>query len=298
MRIEAPAGAELLVHVGAAHKNFAPSRDDILRPAIEGTKNVLAAATKAGVKRLVYTSSGATVGFTDTPSRPLDEQSFLASADSPYTEAKIQAEALVREHHASGRGPEVVILNPSGVFGPRDYRITPASRALIGLAQGDPSFLHVTVTDVRDVGRAHALAAERGAPGARYLITGERLSPAGVAELVGAITGRAPKVMTPPRFLLLFLAWLQQGKAKRAGTDAPITPAIVRDVYGRHLAYDGSRSERELGMSYRPAAEVLTDAYRWLLFLDALAPKVAARVRETLGDRALPDPASGAPSKR
>ncbi|MFO0759629.1 MAG: NAD-dependent epimerase/dehydratase family protein [Byssovorax sp.] len=288
--LRAAAGVDVLFHVGAAHRNFARSPDDILRPAIEGTRNMLSAAIKAGVRRVVYTSSGATVGFTATPARPLDETSLLATAESPYTRAKIEAEALVREHAGTGRGPEVVIVNPSGVFGPLDYRLTPSTRALIGLAQGDPSFLTVSVTDVRDVGRAHVLAAERGAAGERYLITGDVLSPGAVAEAVGAVTGRAPKEMTPPRFLMLLLSWLAVRKARRLGTDAPITPEIVRDVYGRHLAYDGSRSRRELGMSYRPALEVLTDAYRWLLFLDALTPKVAARVRAALGDRAAPDP--------
>src|SRR5205814_1546354 len=140
------------------------------------------------------------------------------------------------------------------VFGPRDYRITPATRALIGLAQGDPAFFHVCITDVRDVARAHVIAATRGKSGGRYIVTGEQLAPAQVSAAVAKVTGARPGLMKPPRWLLSIISRLQVSKARRRGTDAPITPEQVNDIYGRHLAYDSTRSRTELGMSYRAAA--------------------------------------------
>lgn len=283
-------GCEVVFHVGAVHRNFDPSPDAILRPAVDGTRHVLEAAIAGDVRRIVYTSSAATMGFTADPSHPLDESSFVASAESPYVEGKIEAEALVRAHAAEGRRPEVVIVNPSGVVGPRDYRITPATRLLIGLAQGDPAFLHVPITDVRDVARAHIAAALHGTTGERYLVTGEVLSPEALSEAIRAVTGHAPRVMTPPEWLLLALSRVQVFVARLRHTDAPLTPEIVHDAYGRHLAYDSTRSQRELDMSYRPAKEALTDAYRWLLFTGALSTRAAQHVRETLGALAGPDP--------
>ena len=282
-------GVEVVFHLASPHRNFAADPETIVRPAVVGTKTVLAAARAAGVRRVVVTSSGAAVGFTDDPARPLDEGAFLAHAASPYTRAKIAAEALARQEAAAG-GLEVVITNPSGVFGPRDFRITPATAALVGLLQGDPSFLGVCVTDVRDAAAGHVLAARLGQSGRRYLLTGDALRPAEVAAQFAALAGVRPPTFRPPRFLLSFLAGRAEKKAAASGTDATITRAQLADVFGRHLLYDSTRARTELGAKFRPAADVLRDAFRWLLFVDALKPRVAEKVRATLGDRAAPDP--------
>jgi dihydroflavonol-4-reductase len=281
-------GVELVFHLASPHRNYAPDPEAIVRPAVEGTKNVFAAARAAGVRRVVVTSSGAAVGFTDDPSKPLDETAFLASAKSAYTRSKIEAEAVARKEAEAG-GLEVVITNPSGVFGPRDYRITPASAALRGLLQGDPSFLGVCATDVRDVAACHVLAARKGRPGQRYLVTGDGLSPAALSALFAKLAGVKPPTFRPPRFLLSFLAGRMEKAAAAAGTDAPVTRDAIADVFGRHLLYDSTRARTELGATFRPAEDVLRDAFRWLLFIDALKPGVAAKVRATLGDRAAPD---------
>ncbi len=281
-------GVELVFHVASPHRNFAIDPEDIVGPAVKGTRNVLDAARAAGVRRVVFTSSGATVGFAEDPSKPLDESASLKRAASPYTRSKIEAEALARKEAEAG-GMEVVIVNPSGVFGPRDYRVTPATSALVGLLRGDPSFLAVSVTDVRDVAACHVLAARKGAPGQRYLATGEVLKPSEMAGAFARLSGVKPMTLRPPRFLLSFLAWRMEKKAAASGSDAPITRAILDDVYGRHLSYNSARARTELGATFRPADDVLRDAFRWLLFIDALEPRVAAKLRATLGDRSAPD---------
>lgn len=281
-------GVELVFHVASPHRNFARDPETIVRPAVVGTRNVLDAARAAGVRRVVVTSSGAAVGFTDDLAKPLDEGHFLTVAESPYTRAKIEAEALARKEAEVG-GLEVVITNPSGVFGPRDYRITPASSALVGLLQGDPSFLGVCVTDVRDVAAGHVLAARLGKSGRRYLLTGDRLRPDEVSAHFAAVAGVRPPTLRPPRFLLSFLAGRMEKKAAAADTDAGLTRSQVADVYGRHLLYDSTRARTELGAGFRPADDVLRDAFRWLLFMDALKPKVAAKVRAAMGERAAPE---------
>src|SRR5581483_2238912 len=165
-------GIELVFHVAAAHKNFAADPSAITDPAIKGTRNVAVAMRAAGVKRMVYTSTAATIGFTSDPNKPLAEDHFLETTINPYVRGTIDAEKI-----ALDSGVETVVVNPSGVFGPRDYRITPATRAIVGILQGDPIFFSVCVTDVRDVGAAHVLAATKGKPGRRYLLTGQAVSP-------------------------------------------------------------------------------------------------------------------------
>ncbi|GMV41046.1 MAG: dihydroflavonol 4-reductase [Myxococcales bacterium] len=284
----AAAGVEVVFHVGAVHRNWAADDAKMMGPAVEGTRNVLDAARRAGVRCVVHTSSGATVGFTPDPTRPLDEGSFNRSARSLYTRSKIAAEEVALG--AAGSDLSVVVVNPSGVFGPRDYRLTPATRAIVGLLQGDPAFLAVCVSDVRDVARGHVLAATKGKSGRRYLLTGDLLQPKELSGTFGAVGGVAPPVMRPPRFLLRFMAGLGERRARKTGQDPPLTRDVVEDVYGRHLAYSGSRARSELGVTMRPAADVLRDTFRWLLFVDALKPKVAARVRHALGAAAAPDP--------
>jgi dihydroflavonol-4-reductase len=282
-------GADVVFHVASPHRNFALNPQEIIRPAVEGTRNVLEAARSRAVQRVVVTSSAATVGFAPDPTRPLDESSHLDRAASPYTQSKIEAERLAMRMALAG-GPEVVVVNPSGVFGPGDYRITPASQALVGILQGDPAMFYVSVTDVRDVAAGHVRAAERGEPGKRYLLTGDLLSPTQLGAVVHELSSVRPKAMRPPRWLLGLVARVAERRAARAGTDASITRALLDDVYGKHLAYDSKRARDELGARFRPAADVLRDAFRWLLFVDALKPKVAERLRSALGASAAPDP--------
>jgi dihydroflavonol-4-reductase len=283
-------GVEAVMHVGAVHRNYCPDPDEIIRPAVDGTRNVLDAARAQSVARVVYTSTGATVGFAKDPARPLDESSFLERPKAPYIRAKVDAEAVARAAAASPDGPDVVILNPSGIFGPRDHRLTPATRAVVGLLQGDPAFLHLCITDVADVAEAHVRALDRGERGERYLVVGERLTPKELAATVDELGGVKPPAVRPPAFLLKFLIGRMEKKAAREGTDAPASRDAVDDLAGGHLVYDGTKSKEVLGMSYRPARDVLRDTFRWLLHVDALKPKVAAKVRSRLGDAAAPDP--------
>ncbi|HEX6837107.1 MAG TPA: hypothetical protein VF334_11070, partial [Polyangia bacterium] len=190
---------------------------------------------------------------------------------------------------AAAGGQDVVVLNPSGIFGPRDHRLTPATRALVGLLQGDPSFIGVCFTDVRDVARAHVAAIDKGRRGERYLVTGDALAPSEVAALFADVAGIKPPTMRPPTWLLKFLVGRMEKKAAATGGDAPASRDAIDDLGKRHLVYDAGKSRRELGMSYRGARDVLVDACRWLLHVNALKPKVAAKVRARLGDQAAPD---------
>ncbi len=280
----AMAGVDIVLHAGAVHRNLAADADAIVKPAVDGTRNVLAAA---GTRRIVYCSTGATIGFADDVKKPLDESASLATAKSAYVRGKIEAEKLALA--AAAAGQDVVVLNPSGIFGPRDYRLTPATRALIGLLQGDPAFIGVCLTDVRDVARAHVAAIDKGKRGERYLVTGDALAPAELAALFADVAGVKPPTMRPPTWLLKFLVGRMEKKAAATGGDAPASRDAIDDLGKRHLVYDSGKSRRELGMSYRGARDVLVDACRWLLYVSALKPKVAAKVRARLGDRAAPD---------
>ncbi len=267
---------DAVIHVGAAHRMVAADAEAIVGPAVTGTRNVLEAMAAAKVRRLVYTSTGATVGFTPDPAKPLDESHFTQGAKSAYTRGKVEAERLVL---AAKDSVDAVVLNPSGVFGPGDYRVTPATRGLIGLLQGDPALFGLHLTDVRDVAEAHLLAVEKGEPGTRTLVVGDAFLPAQLSRLVREVTGIKPAVMRPPMFLLRWVVGRAEKQALAAGTDAAATVDALEDLGHGHLLYDGARSRAVLGLSYRAGRAVLTDAVKWLLDENRLKPKVAAKIR-------------------
>jgi len=283
-------GVDAVFHAGAVHKNYAADpAEEIERPAIEGTDNVLAAMKSAGVMKLVHTSSGATVGFAPDPSKPYDESHFMDAPTNPYIRGKVESERRVLDAHDAG-DVEAIVVNPSGIFGAHDYRLTPANRAIVGLLSGDPIFLHVCATSVADVAEGHARALERGKPGERYILTGDNLAPKELSTLYAELGGKGPATFRPPGFLLRFIAGRAEKKAARDGTDAPITRSALADLRNGNLVYDSTKSRRELGMEYQPARNVVKETFRWLLHRDALSPKVAQRVSNALGDDAAPDP--------
>lgn len=278
-------GADAVIHVGAAHRMVAKDAAAITEPAVSGTRNVLDAMKARGLRRLVYTSTGATIGFTRDPARPLDESHFFRAPKGAYTRGKVEAEQLV----LGASHVDAVVLNPSGVFGPGDWRITPATRGLIGVLQGDPALFGLHLTDVRDVGEGHAVALERGEPGTRTLLVGDGFLPAQLAATFAEVTGIKPSTFRPPGFLLRFVVGRAEKQALAHGTDAAATVEALEDLAGGHLLYDGTRARERLGLQWRPGREVLRDAVRWLLARDALKPKVAAKVRAFMGAAAAPD---------
>lgn len=143
---------------------------------------------------------------------------------------------------------------------------------------------------MRDVAQGHLLAAEKGKRGNRYLLSGDICPPAQGAALFFQVAGVRPPQISPPKFLLNFLAGSAERKARKTGQDAALTKDQIADVFGQHLAYDSRRAKTELGATFRPARDVLRDAVRWLLYVNALKPRVAARVRAALGANAAPDP--------
>jgi dihydroflavonol-4-reductase len=267
----AVAGCDVVLHAGAVYRNWARDPDEILRPAIEGTANIVNAAAKANVRRVVLCSSNAAVGYGTARAVLLDETSWNTNPKAAYIRAKTVAERSGLDLGAK-LGLETVSVCPCGIIGPWDYRRTPTTRGVASMALGGPSVLDLAVTDVRDIAEGHLLAAERGKPGERYLLAGENCTRERVAELMTAVTGRKVRAMLPPRAVMWLIAAFGELRARAGGPDADLTRDAIADVYGRHLMYDHGKAVRELGWTFRPAADVIRDAVRWLIFLGDVKP--------------------------
>ncbi len=261
---EAMAGCDVVFHAAAVYRNFARDPAEILVPALEGTRNVIEAAAAAGVGRVVHTSSCNTVGFSADVDSLRSEADHNEHPHMPYVRAKVQSERLALRLGRS-LGIEVVVLCPTGILGPHDHRITPttafARDALRGGAvlPGAQNLVHV-----RDVARAHVLAAERGGDGERYVIGGANVRAEELIAFVQELTGSRPKVLRGPRWLFLVVGWLAERVARLRGGEPALTVDMVRDAHGRSAVFDTSKAAEQLGFEARGPRETLEDTLRWL----------------------------------
>lgn len=272
----AMSGVEVVHHAAAVYRNWARDEEaEIVRPSVEGTAHVLRAASAAGVARVVHCSSNATIGYPRSR-EPWDESHRMEGAKSAYIRAKCLAERLGL---GASLGVEVVVVNPCGNLGPWDLRLTPTTTALREMAGGGPSVLDLAITHVADLSRGMLLAAAKGRPGERYLLSGDNCTREWIAETLTELTGRRVKAMQPPWLVMRLIAWNEERKARNGSArDAGLTADQLADVWGGSLFYDSTRARTELGWSARPAREVLVDSLSWLAFRRELPEDVAQRV--------------------
>jgi len=271
-------GCEWVIHAGAVYVNQSRDPDAVIRPSVEGTANVLRAAKDAGVRRVVHTSSNATIGY-PRGTTPLDETHHNTDQrGSPYVAAKCESESLALRLGAE-LGVETVVVCPCGILGPWDFKLTPTTRAARDMGNGGPAVLDLSVTHSADVASAHRLAAERGRPGERYLAAAENLTAERVAAIVDTVTGAGSRAMRPPWAVFWLLAVAQEVASALTGRDPELTRAILRDVHGCALFYDSTKARTELGWDPRPGADAITDTIRWLAWTGQLKPAVAERVK-------------------
>jgi len=247
----------------AARSDYWRHPEDVVRTAVEGTRNVLAAARQAGVERVVLTSSVAALGVPRRGELLTEEHDFnLKPAQFSYGYAKSRAEGEARE--ACRQGLEVVIVNPSVILGPGDIHLISASLVLeahrgraILWTDGGMNIVHI-----EDVIRGHLLALDRGRSGERYILGGENLTHRQVFETLAEIVGRRKPWLHLPGCLIPPLAAALDLLGRFV--ELPLNGGQLR--MSRHcLFYDLSKAESELGYrpgrSFRQAAE---ETYTWL----------------------------------
>ncbi|SDV46254.1 dihydroflavonol-4-reductase [Chitinasiproducens palmae] len=258
-------GVRFVFHVAADYRLWAADPEEIVRANREGTGNIMEAALRAGVERVVYTSSVATLRVGDTVV-PVDE-SRPATAEQTigaYKRSKVVAERLV-ETMVAERGLPAVIVNPSTPIGPRDVRPTPTGRIIVEAARGRmPAFVDtgLNFVHVDDVAEGHLLALTRGQLGRRYILGGEDVMLGTLLAEIAARTGRRAPTVRLPRAPLYPLAALAEFGARFTGKEPLLTRDALRMSRYR-MFFDSSRAKLELGYRARPYVEGLQDALDW-----------------------------------
>jgi dihydroflavonol-4-reductase len=258
-------GCSALFHVAADYRLWVPRPEEIYATNVGGTRDLLRAAARAGVKRIVYTSSVATLGL-HQGGAPADETTpvQLEHMIGHYKRSKFLAEEEVRRLSAA-EGIPVVIVNPAAPMGPRDVKPTPTGRMVLDAARGRmPAYVDtgLNVVHVDDVAAGHVLAFERGAVGERYILGAANMTLKEILTEVSAIAGRRPPRLCLPHNLVLPVAWAAEGWARLRGREPLIAADGVR-LARKRMFFSSEKARRELGYEARPAVEALRDAVAW-----------------------------------
>jgi len=258
-------GVRFLFHVAADYRLWARNPDDIVRTNVEGTRSVMAAAQRAGVERIVYTSSVATLAT--RPNRaPSDETLPLDAsvAVGAYKYSKVVAERLVEAMVAKGNLP-AIIVNPSTPIGPGDVRPTPTGRIIIEAAAGRmPGFVDtgLNLVHVDDVAAGHLAALRTGRIGERYILGGQDVLLGDLLAAIARVVGRSPPKLRLPRALIFPIAYGAEAIAHFTGREPFVTTTGLRLAKDR-MFFSSAKAERELGYRARPYSEAIADAIHW-----------------------------------
>jgi dihydroflavonol-4-reductase len=262
---DAVQGTAELFHVAADYRLWVPDPAAMFRANVDGTRALMEAALAAGVGRIVYTSSVATLGtVVDDLGADETTPSSLDGMVGPYKQSKFLAEEAVRRLVAE-RGLPAVIVNPSTPVGPGDVKPTPTGKLILDAASGRmPGFVDtgLNIVHVDDVAEGHLLALERGEVGERYLLGGDNLSLAQILAEIAALTGRRAPRLRLPIAPLIPLAFAAELVARATGTE----PFVTRDALKlaeKRMFFSSEKAKRALGYAPRPASQALADAVAW-----------------------------------
>jgi dihydroflavonol-4-reductase len=262
----APAVADCtgLFHVAADYRLGARDHEQLYRSNVDGTRNILNAARSAGVARVVYTSSVATIGI-PPGGAPSNEESPSGLGDmiGHYKRSKFLAEVVARE--AASEAMPVVIVNPSTPVGPGDVKPTPTGRIVLDAAAGKmPAYVDtgLNIVHVDDVAAGHLLAYRHGRSGERYILGGEDMSLQQILAQISALVGRRPPSIRLPYGVILPIAYVAEAVAAVTGRPGRVTLEGVR-MSRKLMFFSSAKAERELGYRARPPLEAFADAIAW-----------------------------------
>ncbi len=258
-------GCRGLFHVAADYRLWTRDPDAMYAVNVDGTRELLLAAAEAGVERIVYTSSVATLG-THGDGTPADEHTASTFEDmiGHYKKSKFLAEAAVRRL-VSEQGVPAIIVNPSAPVGPRDRRPTPTGRMILDAAAGRmPAYVDtgLNVVHVDDVAAGHLDAYRHGTIGERYILGGEDMTLRQILACIAELTGgRAPRWRLPHR-VLEPVAYASEFWARLRDREPLLTVDGLR-LARKHMFFSSERAQRELGYRSRPARLAISDAIEW-----------------------------------
>jgi dihydroflavonol-4-reductase len=261
--VRAVAGCGLVFHVAADYRLWAADPSELYRSNVDGTRHVLEAACRAGVDRVVYTSTVGCIGVPPNGIGDEDQPVSLNDMKGAYKRSKFLAERVAREFAASGF--PVVIVNPTAPVGDHDVKPTPTGRIVLDFLKGDmPAFIDtgLNVVDARDVAKGHLLACEQGRPGERYILGSENLTLEQILSKLAAITSRpVPHIKLP--YAVAYAAGVTTTAWAKITGRPPRAPLDAVRMARKKMFVTHAKAARELGYAPGPAEGALQRAVEW-----------------------------------
>jgi dihydroflavonol-4-reductase len=264
---KAVAGCEVVFHVAADYRLWVRDPDDMYRANVEGTRAILDAARKNGVRRVVYTSSVATMGFAANNNGHLADEASPVSLDNMighYKRSKFMAEEVALE--AGRSGMDVVVVNPTTPVGEQDIKPTHTGRIVLDfLKKKFPAYVDtgLNLVDVKECARGHVAALEKGKSGERYILGGENLTLKQILDMLGEITGLPSPTIRVPYFVALATGVVDEVVTGRIlGREPRATIDAVR-MGRKKMFVSSAKAERELGWKIVPVDGALARAADW-----------------------------------
>jgi dihydroflavonol-4-reductase len=256
-------GVQTVFHVAADYRLWARNPQDIYDSNVGGTKNLLAAAKGAGIERLIYTSTVATIAV-DRPQLPNEfTDSRLGEMIGHYKRSKWMAEQEVLQ--AAKSGFPAVVAMPTTPVGPWDWKPTPTGKIIVDFLNGKmPGYVEtgLNFVGVEDCAAGHLLVAEKGKIGERYLLGAENLTLKQVLDLLARLTGLPAPAFKIPHALALGVAYAETAFSRLIGREPQIPVEGVK--IARHLMFvECKRAQEELGFRPEPVAAAFGRAVRW-----------------------------------
>lgn len=274
----AVSGVERVFHVAADYRLWARKSREIYDSNVGGTKNILEAAKRAGVKQFIYTSTVATIAV-DRPEHPTEAtEAKLEEMIGHYKRSKWLAEREVLE--AARQGFPAVVAMPTTPIGPGDWKPTPTGKIIVDFLNGKmPGYVEtgLNFVGVEECAAGHLLVSEKGKIGERYLLGAENLSLKQVLDILANITGLPAPKLKIPHGLALGVAYAETVFSRLIRREPQIPVEGVK--IARHLMFvDSSRARRELGFQPGSVAAALERAVRWYEANGYIAPRRAKKL--------------------
>jgi dihydroflavonol-4-reductase len=256
-------GCGAVFHVAADYRLWVRDPAEMFASNVEGTRNVLAAASRCGVRRVVYTSTVGCIGI--PPGGEGSEDSPVSREDmiGAYKQSKFDAENVAREF--AGNGLPVVIVNPTAPVGDHDFKPTPTGKIIVDYLRGKmPAYLDtgLNFVDAADAAEGHLLAREKGRPGERYILGDRNMRLRELFELLERISGvPAPRREIP--YALAFVAGVCSTAWAGLSGSEPMAPLDGVRMARKKMFVSSEKARRELGYSPSPVEGALERAVKW-----------------------------------
>jgi dihydroflavonol-4-reductase len=259
----AVAGCGLVFHVAADYRLWVRDPSQMYESNVAGTRNLLEAAERAGVERVVYTSTVGCIGFVEGGLGDEETPVSLADMTGHYKRSKFMAEQVALQ--AAARQCPVVIVNPTAPVGEHDVKPTPTGRTVVDFLRGRmPAYVDtgLNVVDARDAAEGHWLACEKGKPGERYILGSENLTLAQILRKLAEFSGRRAPTVQIPWAVALAAGAVSTGWAYVTGIE-PRAPLEAVRMARKKMWVSHAKAGRELGFNPAPADVALRKAVKW-----------------------------------